>query len=132
MWRKFKSHTQHLVRRGFILSSPHAAIPLRYLPDAILPRGGEHCVVTFLRRQPAYACAKANRMTGLDAQLMLKWRCRALHIAPVVNPHSIRHLFAIKVLNDGVRIEVVSRILGHANVDFTLEVYASLLMGTIQ
>lgn len=52
-------------------------------------------------------------------------------IAPI-NPHSIRHLFATKALNDGIRVEIVSRILGHSSVDLTLKIYANLMTDTIQ
>lgn len=45
---------------------------------------------------------------------------------PYINPHSLRHLFATRILNRGMRIEVVSRILGHYNVDITLRHYARL------
>lgn len=71
-------------------------------------------------------------MIGSDVRVLLEKRCAELGIVPYVNAHSIRHLFAMKALNDGIRIEVVSKILGHATVDFTLKMYASLLMSTIQ
>lgn len=51
---------------------------------------------------------------------------------PYINPHSIRHLFATRALNNGIRAEIVSRILGHHSVDLTLSVYAELLTSTLQ
>jgi len=72
-----------------------------------------------------------GRLTVSGAQQMIERRCRALGIA-YVNPHSVRHLFATRALNAGMRVEVVSRILGHSSVDFTLKVYASLLLETVQ
>lgn len=73
----------------------------------------------------------AGRLTTVGARQALKKLCRAAGI-PYVNPHSIRHLFATKALNAGIRVEVVSRILGHSSVDFTLSVYASLTTDSIQ
>lgn len=70
-------------------------------------------------------------LTVSGAQCMIERRCKAVGLK-YINPHSIRHLFATRALNAGLRVEVVSRILGHATVDFTLRVYASLLMDTIK
>jgi len=49
---------------------------------------------------------------------------------PHINPHSVRHLYGFKMLNDGVRLEVVSKLMGHADPGFTLKVYAPLLNAT--
>lgn len=72
-----------------------------------------------------------GKLTTGGARLMLKRFCRLAHVA-YINPHSIRHLFATKALNDGIRVEIVSRILGHASVDLTLKIYAKLLTETMQ
>lgn len=47
-----------------------------------------------------------------------------------INPHSVRHLYGFKMLNDGVRLEVVSKLMGHADPGFTLKIYAPLLTET--
>lgn len=39
------------------------------------------------------------------------------------NPHACRHFFATALLDRGVRIEQVSRLLGHASVDLTFKSY---------
>lgn len=49
---------------------------------------------------------------------------------PKINPHSVRHLYGFKALNDGVRLEVVSKLMGHASPGFTLKIYAPLLRET--
>lgn len=41
-----------------------------------------------------------------------------------LNPHSFRHMFAIKALNDGVSLSAVSAMLGHTSPAFTARVYA--------
>jgi len=73
----------------------------------------------------------AGRLTVSGLQQMLKRRCRRAGIA-YINPHSIRHLFGLTALNRGMRIEVVSKIMGHATVDFTIKFYAPLLTETLQ
>lgn len=49
-----------------------------------------------------------------------------------VTPHSLRHLFATTALNRGIRIEIISDLLGHADVGFTRRTYAGLLSATVQ
>lgn len=74
--------------------------------------------------------AVRGRLTGSGVSQLLERLCKAANL-PKINPHSIRHLFGLKALNDGMRVEVLSKIMGHASVDFTLRVYAPLLTGTI-
>lgn len=62
-------------------------------------------------------------MTTNGVRLMLRRRCATAEIE-YINPHSIRHLFAIKSLNDGMQLSAVSAIMGHASVSFTARVYA--------
>lgn len=72
-----------------------------------------------------------GRLTHLGAIYLMKGSCKLAGI-PYFNLHSIRHLFAMRALNAGMRVEIVSKIMGHSRVDFTLKVYASLLTETIQ
>ena len=48
-----------------------------------------------------------------------------------VSPHTLRRTFGSHLLNNGVRIEVVSALLGHADVRVTQQAYAELLQATI-
>lgn len=57
---------------------------------------------------------------------MLRRRCADAAIT-YINPHSIRHMAAIKWLNDGVQLSAVSTILGHSSPSFTAKVYAKWL-----
>ncbi|MFN8493165.1 MAG: tyrosine-type recombinase/integrase [Caldilineaceae bacterium] len=54
---------------------------------------------------------------------MLRRRCKAANVR-YMNPHSIRHLFATKALNDGVKLSAVSAMMGHTSPSFTARVYA--------
>jgi integrase len=47
-----------------------------------------------------------------------------------VSPHSLRRTFASDLLNRGVRLEVVSKLLGHSSVAITQKAYAQLLDST--
>jgi len=48
---------------------------------------------------------------------------------PRVRFHDLRHSFASMMLSEGVRVDVVSRMLGHASPSITLSVYAHLMPG---
>lgn len=55
---------------------------------------------------------------------MLRRRCLAAGL-PVINPHSLRHGFAMTMLNDGgAPLEAVSKMLGHASPEITRRFYA--------
>lgn len=49
---------------------------------------------------------------------------------PHINPHSIRHLFGTKALNEGIRLEIVSELMGHHDPSFTRKFYAELMPET--
>jgi site-specific recombinase XerD len=48
-----------------------------------------------------------------------------------ISPHTLRRTFGSTLLNQGVRIEVVSALLGHKNVAITQKAYAELLQATV-
>jgi integrase len=49
-----------------------------------------------------------------------------------VSPHTLRRTFGSDLLNRGLRLEVVSRLLGHANTTITERAYAHLLGDTVR
>lgn len=49
-----------------------------------------------------------------------------------VSPHTLRRTFGSDLLNKGLRLEVVSKLLGHANTTITERAYAQLLGHTIR
>lgn len=53
---------------------------------------------------------------------MLRTACRQAG-AKSVHPHQLRHYFATKTLEQGAKLEVISKILGHSNVAITAKVY---------
>jgi site-specific recombinase XerD len=48
-----------------------------------------------------------------------------------LTPHTLRRTFGSSLLNQGVRLEVVSKVLGHSNSAVTEQCYAELLQSTI-
>ena len=52
----------------------------------------------------------------------LKRMCKNAGIPPI-SPHQLRHYFATSSMRDGARLHIISRILGHASVAITADVY---------
>lgn len=48
---------------------------------------------------------------------------------PVIRFHDLRHTFASMMLSEGVRVDIVSRMLGHSTPAITLGIYAHLMPG---
>lgn len=67
--------------------------------------------------------ATTEPISTATVRQMLMRRCAKIGVK-YINPHSIRHLFAIKALNDGVQLSAVSAMLGHESTAFTARVYA--------
>ncbi|HEX3053452.1 MAG TPA: tyrosine-type recombinase/integrase [Aggregatilineaceae bacterium] len=61
-------------------------------------------------------------------QHALKRECERLKL-PLITPHSLRHMHASFLLNEGVPITAVSARLGHATPQITMKIYAHALPG---
>lgn len=66
-----------------------------------------------------------------NAEKTLKRACERAGVKPFT-PHALRHLFATIALKNGAKLEVVSRILGHASVGITGDVYRHTDMAEMQ
>lgn len=58
----------------------------------------------------------------------IKRACRQLGL-PDISPHMLRHHFATSTLKQGAKLEVISRILGHASVGITADIYRHVNRG---
>jgi len=61
----------------------------------------------------------------VSVEKMLKRACKRCGIKPI-KPHALRHYFATCSLKNGARLEVISKMLGHASVQVTGDVYAHI------
>jgi integrase/recombinase XerD len=68
-------------------------------------------------------------LAGEGVRQMLRRRCADAGI-PAYSPHKFRHGFAMWTLNAGVRMEIVSSLMGHADIAVTSQVYAFTLTST--
>jgi site-specific recombinase XerD len=67
-----------------------------------------------------------NQMTSRGFQLLLKKYLKLTKISTVITPHSLRHTFASISIEKGANIKAVSQILGHADVQITINTYTHL------
>jgi len=65
---------------------------------------------------------KSGHWHQVGFNTMLRDACKRAGV-PHVNPHALRHYFATRALEDGAKLEIISRILGHADVGITAKVY---------
>jgi integrase len=56
----------------------------------------------------------------------LKAACAVAKIQPAISFHDLRHTYASMLINAGVKLEVISKLLGHADMRITLKHYADI------
>jgi site-specific recombinase XerD len=81
-----------------------------------------------------YLFPSRNKNGYQDIQLIDKTfrrLCKRLRIRPIT-PHGLRHYFATYALKNGAKLEVISRILGHASVGITGDVYRTVKQDEIR
>lgn len=85
----------------------------------------------FLSAKGGHTDAVRGRMSVTGIEQMLQRLCKAAGVAHI-NPHSIRHAFACKAIDDGIRLEVIQKLMGHHDAGFTAKVYAHLSTKAIE
>ena len=76
-----------------------------------------------------FASKKQKIIASGNAREKIKKICYKIKIAHI-NPHMFRHTFATRMLESNVNIKVLSEILGHKNIQITLDTYAHVLPDT--
>ena len=85
----------------------------------------------FLSAKGGHTDAVRGRMSVTGNEQMLQRLCKAAGVAHI-NPHSIRHAFACKAIDDGIRLEVIQKLMGHHDAGFTAKTYAHLSTQAIE
>lgn len=70
---------------------------------------------------------RLERAVPREHRSMLEAVIRNSPLLPTISPHDLRHTAGTLMLRRGMPLEVVSRILGHAKVSITLDVYRHVL-----
>lgn len=67
-----------------------------------------------------------SKLTSRGFQLLLKKYLKLAGISKIITPHNLRHTFASISIEKGCNIKAVSQILGHSNVNITIDTYTHL------
>ncbi len=73
---------------------------------------------------------KTGHMDTQNFDKTLKRACIRAGVTPFT-PHQLRHLYATEMLRGGAKLEVVARILGHASVGVTADIYRHVAMAEV-
>jgi integrase len=65
---------------------------------------------------------RTGHMDAHNPEKTLRRACKRAGVTPFT-PHQLRHLYATHMLRGGAKLEVVARILGHASVGVTADIY---------
>jgi len=71
--------------------------------------------------------AGGARLTQSGAHNVIKKAVKALQLEPSLSAHDFRHYRATQLLREGMPLEVVQELLGHADVSTTRSIYAPVL-----
>ena len=101
----------------------------------LLPRTAE-AIAGYMRRHGGgspFLFPGETRTGHMDTQNFdktLKRACQRAGVEPFT-PHQLRHLYATEMLRGGAKLEVVARILGHASVGVTADIYRHIAMAEV-
>lgn len=62
-------------------------------------------------------------------RLALKNVIKSLGITRNITPHTLRHTFVSQMISAGINIKLISTMVGHANINITLDTYGHLMPG---
>jgi site-specific recombinase XerD len=73
---------------------------------------------------------RTGHMEIHNLEKTLRHACQRAGVTPFT-PHQLRHLYATEMLRGGAKLEVVARILGHASVGVTADIYRHVAMAEV-
>ncbi len=106
---------------------------MRVVP--LLPQTAE-ALARYMRRRKSDSpyLFSGNTSTGHmnihNLEKILRRACKRAGVRPFT-PHQLRHLYATTMPRDGAKLEIVSRILGHAGVGVTADIYRHVAMAEV-
>lgn len=135
------SEAASILRDNISLKAPmHIKVQGKGKKERTVPIGVNTAVYIYKFMQMTQAINSSYLFPGKDSerhwdissiQENLRRVCFNLGIKPVT-PHQLRHWWATTALQNGAKIEVVSRILGHSSVGITGDVYRHVEQAEIQ
>lgn len=102
---------------------PLSAEGLQFFKHATVGRANDALIFT---RQDGGPWGKNHQVRPLTEA------CRVAKIAPAITFHELRHTYASTLINEGVELPVISKLLGHADTRITMRHYAHLADETLR
>jgi len=103
-------------------------LPLRALNALEAHREQQDMEREALGLEPAdYIFMTASQRLLDPSTLASELKARTAHLGVNVHPHKLRHTAASLMIDAGVPIEIVSKVLGHRSIRTTLDIYGHLL-----
>ena len=78
-----------------------------------------------VKKGPLFVNLKGKRLTSRAVQLIIKERAVKCGILKNVTPHVLRHTFATHLLNQGMDIRLIQKLLGHSRLS-TTQIYTQV------
>lgn len=126
-------HVQHgkgdKERMALFTAGTATALALYLMARPAVNPQRKHANHLFLSAFVALDIGARGALSVTGAQQRLRAHCKSANVGHI-NWHSIRHLFGTKAINDGLRMETISLLMGHSDVAFTRRIYAELLPAT--
>jgi integrase/recombinase XerC len=93
----------------------------------------DYCERRYDAQPPLFICHRTyGRMNRTSAYMMVKRMAAACGLTGNTSPHSFRHHFATRLLNNGMPIESVQQLLGHSSIETTRRYYAHTMIQTLR
>ena len=101
----------------------------------LLPQTAE-ALASYMRRRKSQSPylfpgdTRTGHMNVHNLEKTLRRACLRVGVRPFT-PHQLRHLYATHMLRNGAKLEIVSRVLGHAGVGVTADIYRHVAMAEV-
>lgn len=96
----------------------------------IVGKGGKERYVYYGDRSARWLQAMSNRNGRIFTEADINYRYMMYKYLPGVNPHSIRHAYAVRQLEAGMPLKTLSVLMGHKH-QSTTEIYAKMSTGVV-
>lgn len=98
----------------------------KWIPD----KGLEHLVFTSGYHRTGFGVPVSNGALNCDMKKIVQQIRQQHESFPDITPHTLRHTFATRGLENGIPPKVMQELLGHTSITMTLDIYSHVLPDT--